>query len=158
MSEMKRAARALVERRVERFESRHSMPESKARVDAAIARLQLSGASQFRAAWSEEQGKAILQAEFLPRARTQSVLTASSIVLSLLLVESAWLIYSTEGGAARFLVPLFTGLSILAFPLVALALSSNREAEESRIRRAIRAALLDEGQELPAPPKWEDED
>jgi hypothetical protein len=158
MSEMKRAARALVERRMERFESRHSLAESKARLDAAIAKITRTGASQFRPTWIEEGGKAILQAEFLPRARTRSVLAASSLVLSLLVLESAWLLYSAEGGSARYLVPLFTGLAILAFPFVALALSSNREAEESRIRRAIRVALLDEAQRMPPPKKWDDED
>lgn len=158
MSEMKRAAKALVERRTERFESRHPLAESKARLDAAIAKLKLTGASQFNSVWIDEGGKAILQAEFLPRARTQSVLTASSIFLSLLVLESAWLLYSREGGTARYLVPLFTGLSILAFPFVALALSSNREAEESRIRRAIRIALLDEAERLPPRKKWADED
>jgi hypothetical protein len=158
MSEMKRAAKALVEHRSERFESRHPSAESKARLDAAIAKLELAGASRFRATWIEEDGKAILQAEFLPRARTQAVLTASSAILSLLVVASGWLIYSREAGTARYLVPLFTGLSILAFPFVALALSSNREAEESRIRRAIRIALLDEAERLPAPKKWDDED
>lgn len=155
---MKRAARALVERRTERFESRHSLAESGVRLDAAIARLKLTGATRFQPTWLSEGGKAILQAEYLPRARTQSVLTACSIVLSLLVLESAWLIYSTDGGTARYLVPMLTGMLILAFPFVALALSSNREAEESRIRRAIRIALLDEAERLPAPKKWDDED
>jgi len=158
MSEMRRAARALVEHRTERFESRHPPGESKARLDAALAKLERSGASRFIPSWREEGGKAILQAQFLPRARTQAVLTASSIVLSLLVLASAWLLYSTDEGAVRYLVPLFTGLAILAFPFVALALSSNREAEESRIRRAIRIALLDEAERLPPPKKWDDED
>jgi hypothetical protein len=158
MSEMKRAAKALVEHRTERFESRHPLAESKARLDAAIAKLKLAGASRFRATWIEEDGKAILQAEFLPRARTQAVLTASSAVLSLLVLASAWLIYTREAGTVRYLVPLFTGLSILAFPFMALALSSNRAAEESRIRKAIRVALLDEQEKFPAPQRWKDED
>lgn len=158
MSEMKRAARALVERTTERFESRHSLPESKARLDAAIAKLKLTGASRFRLAWIEEGGKAILQAEFLPRARTQAVLTASSVVLSLLVLASAWLLYSAEGGTARYLVPLVTGFCILAFPFVTLALSSNRAAEESRIRKAIRVALLDEEEKFPPRKHWDDED
>jgi hypothetical protein len=158
MSEMRRAARALVEHRTERFESLHPIEESKARLDRALANLELSGASQFRPAWREEGGKAILEVEYRPRARTQAVLTASSVALSLLVLSSAWLLYSSSEGAVRYLVPLFTGMSILAFPFVALALSSNREAEESRIRRAIRIALLDEAQRLPPPKKWDDED
>jgi hypothetical protein len=158
MSEMKRAAKALIEHRTERFESRHPLAESKARLDAAITKLKLAGASRFRATWIEEDNKAILQAEFLPRARTQAVLTASSAILSLLVLASAWLIYSREGGTARYLVPLFTGLSILAFPFMALALSSNRAAEESRIRKAIGVALLDEEEKFPPPHRWKDED
>jgi hypothetical protein len=158
MSEMRRAARALVEHRTERFESRHPLDESKLRLDAALAKLKLGGATRFRPAWREEDGKAILQANFLPRTRTQAVLTTSSLVLTLLVLASAWLLVTTDEGALRYLVPLVTSLSILAFPFVALALSSNREAEESRIRRAIRVALLDEAERLPPPKKWDDED
>jgi hypothetical protein len=158
MSEMRRAAKALVEHRTERFESRHPLAESKLRLDAAISKLRLGGATRFRPSWRDEDGKAILQAEFLPRARTQAVLTSCSLVLTSLVVASAWLLITTEDGALRYLVPLFTSLSILAFPFVALSLSSNREAEESRIRRAIRVALLDEAERLPPPKKWDDED
>jgi hypothetical protein len=158
MSEMKRAARALIAHTTETFDSRHGLAESRARLDAAIARLHLRGASHFRPTWIEKDGKVILQAEFLPRASTRRILTASSLLLTLLLLASIWLIYSTDEGAARFLVPLFTGLAILAFPFVTLALSSNRAAEESRIRKAIRVALLDEEEKLPAPQRWKDED
>ena len=38
----------------------------------------------------------------------------------------------------------FAVLGILAFPFVAVALGSQREAEEARVRRAIRRALKDE--------------
>jgi hypothetical protein len=158
MSEMKRAARSLVETRTERFESRRSLEDSKARLDAAIAKLGLKGAAQFRATWLDEGGKAILQAEFSPRARTRKVLLASSLLLSLLVLESAWLIAAGEEGTARYLVPLFTGLSILGFPFVTLALSSNRAAEESRILKAIRVALLEEEERHPPPQRWADED
>lgn len=158
MSEMRRAAKALVERRTERFESRHTLADSKARLDRQIAKAKLSGASQFRPAWSEEGGKVVLTAEFLPRARTQAVLTLSSLVLTLLVLASVWLLFTTEEGALRYLVPMFTGMSILAFPFVALALSSNRAAEESRIARAIRVALLDEDEKYPKRQHWDDEE
>ena len=48
--------------------------------------------------------------------------------------------------------------AILALPIVALGLGSQRAAVESRIARAFRAALRDEGEKLPAPQRWEDED
>lgn len=158
MSEMRRAAKALVEHRTERFESRHPLDESKLRLDAALAKLKLGGASRFQPTWSEEDGKAILQGDFLPRTRTRAVLTTSSLVLTLLVVASAWLLMTTEEGALRYLLPLFTSLSILAFPFVALALSSNRAAEESRIRKAIRVALLDAQERLPPRQHWDDEE
>lgn len=158
MSEMRRAAKALVERRTERFESRHTLADSKARLDRQIAKAKLSGASRFVPGWSDEGGKVILTAEFLPRARTQAVLTMSSLVLTLLVLASVWLPFTTDEGALRYLVPMFTGMSILAFPFVALALSSNRAAEESRILKAIRVALLDEDEKYPKRQHWDDEE
>jgi hypothetical protein len=158
MSEMRRAARALVEHRTERFESRYPLSESRARLERALVNLDLTGAAPFSATWFEDGGKAIVQVDFFPRPRTQALLTGSSAVLSLLVLASAWLLFTREDGTARYLVPLFTGLTILAFPFVALALSSNRAAEESRIRKAIRVALLDEEPRFPPAHRWNDED
>lgn len=158
MSEMKRAARALVERRSERFESRHTLAQSQARLAAALERLELGGAANFRQTWHEDHGKTILEGEFLPRPRTRIFLTSSSILMSLLVLASAWLLVTTDDGALRYLVPLTTSLLILAFPFVALALSSNRAAEESRIRKAIRVALQNEEEKFPPQQRWKDED
>jgi hypothetical protein len=158
MSEMRRAAKALVERKSETFESRYTLAESKARLEPAIAALRLGGATQFRPHWKSAGDKVLLEAEFLPSRRILRVLKVSSFVLMMLIVVSVWAAVSSEEGALRFLVPLFTVLAILAFPFVALALSSNREAEESRIRRAIRKALLDADDKFPQRQHWDDED
>lgn len=158
MSEMKRAARALVETRSERFESRHALAESKSRLEAGLANLKLTGSSPYHATWSEESGKAILHMEFVPKAGTQRLLTASSAVLSIMVVATVWLLVTTDDGALRYLIPMVTGMMILAFPFVALSLSSNRAAEESRIRRAIRVALQDEDPAYPPQQRWKDED
>jgi hypothetical protein len=159
MSEMRRAARSLVEHRTERFESRHSLEESRMRLATGIERLGLKGSTRFEPAWSTANGKAVLDAHFRPASHIQSMLTVSSLVMSALIVSSVWLVISAdEGVALKFLVPLFTVLATLAFPFVALALNSNRESEESRIRKAIRVALLDETERLPPAKKWDDED
>jgi hypothetical protein len=159
MSEMRRAARSLVEHRTERFESRHSLDDSKARLAAGIARLGLKGSTRFDPAWSCADGKTVLDAHFRPAHHIKSMLSVSSLVMSALVLSSVWLVMAADEGAAlKFLVPLFTGLAILAFPFVALALNSNRESEESRIRKAIRVALLDETEKLPPEKKWDDED
>ena len=157
-SEMRRAAQALVEHRTETFESRHPLEESRSRFDAAIAALDLGGDARFDREWKTGGGKVLLEARFRPAAHVRWMLNAGSIALSLLVAASAWLIFAAGEGALRFLVPLFTALAILGFPLVALALSSQREARESRIRRAIRKALLDEDERYPPAKKWNDDE
>src|SRR5438093_3814503 len=156
-SETRRIAQALVERRTERFDSRHSLEESKARLDAAFARLQPRDATDFTPEWTVEGGATRLEAHFAPSRRAQRLLLAASIALTLLVAASAWTILSPQEDAAiGFLVPLLTVLAIFAFPLVAVALGSHREAEEAGIRRAIRKALLDEDDRFPAPQRWDD--
>jgi len=143
-SETRRIAKGLVERRVERFESRHPLEASQARLASAIAALDLGGATEFTAAWKVEQGKAWLEAHFAPSRRTHRRLQMTSVALTLLVAASIWVVASArEEGALLFLVPLFTVLGVLAFPFVAVGLGSQREADEARIRRAIRQALLD---------------
>jgi len=56
------------------------------------------------------------------------------------------------------LLALFAGLAVLALPFFFVALGSNREAEEARIRKAIRGALSDEAPTHPPPQRWKDED
>jgi hypothetical protein len=144
-SETRRIAKALVERRIERFESRHPLDASKARLDAAISALDLGGATQFTPEWMVEQGKVRLDAQFAPSRRTHRRLQWTSIALTFLIAGSIWVVAAAreEEGAAAFLLPLFTALGILALPFVAVGLGSQREADEARIRRAIRRALVD---------------
>ena len=158
MSEMRRAARALVERRTERFESRHDMHDSRRRLEASLARAGLATDATFAIAWREEGGTAILEASFLPSRRTLLALRMLSIGMLALLLASAWVVTQREEGAERFLLPLSTVLAILALPFVTLALASSREAREARIRKAIRVALRDEDEALPPQQKWPDED
>lgn len=158
MSEMRRAARALVARRTESFESVHGLAASRERLDRALERAGITPGSTFAAAWREADGKAILDATFNPARHVQWVLRSLSIAMFALLGLTAWLLVRPAGGAERFLVPLFAVLSILGLPFVTLAMSSSRDARESRIRRAIRIALKDEEEAFPPRQKWSDED
>lgn len=158
-SEMRRSAKALVEHRSESFESRHTIEESKARLAAALRKAGLTDLAQFSATWRNVGDRAILDAQFAPSPRTQRFLKIASFVMLLLMASCVWALASAEEDRAlKFLVPMFTVLAILGFPLVALALASQREAEESRIRKAIRVALLDEEEKFPAAQRWQDED
>lgn len=157
MSEMRRAARALVETRTERFESPHGLDASKARLARARERIGDHPATLAAFDWSEADGRALLDVRFAPPPRTHRMLKLFSAAMAALVAASAWAI-AMEEGTLRFLLPLFTVLAILAVPFVALGLGSQRAAEESRIARAIRAALRDEDEKLPAPQRWEDED
>lgn len=157
MSELKRAARSLVETRTERFESRHGLAQSRRRLDEALKRIGPPGATTFTTHWGEENGRATLEARFAPAPRTQRFLQLFSLGMSLAVAASAWAI-ATQEGPLQFALPLFTLLAILALPFVSLGLASQRDAAEARIRRAIRVALLDEPERFPAPQRWDDED
>ena len=157
MSEMRRIARALVERRSERVASRHPLAESKARLEAALVRARLEGASTFTATWHAEDDRAVLEAAYAPAPRVQLALQVTSVGMVLALAASGWAI-ATQEGAIAFLIPLLTVFAILALPLVVLGLGSQRSAEEARIGKAIRVALLDEEERLPARQRWNDEE
>jgi hypothetical protein len=158
MSEARRAARALVERRTERFESRYGIEESRRRVEAALGTTSPRRVV-FAPSWREESGRAVLEATFSPPARTQRFLSVTSVVMTLLVAASAWALLAPGADAAlRWLLPLSTAFAILALPFVFVALGSQRLAEESRIRKAIRVALQDEEEALPKRQKWDDEE
>jgi hypothetical protein len=156
MSEMGRAARALVEKRSERFSSHHGEDESKARLAAALLNARAEGFTVFTPVWSSAEGRAVLEANFAPPARIHRTLQILSIAMTFAVAASAWAIASADG-TLSFLLPLLTVFAILAIPFFALALGSHREAEEARIRKAIRVALLDETERLP-PPNWKDDE
>jgi len=157
VSELKRAARALVETRSERFESLHGLAESKSRLEKALESIGVPGSTVFTPTWSEANGRATLDVRFAPPPGIQRLLKALSLGMALAVAMSAWAVVTQEG-SVQFMLPLFTVLAILAVPFVALGLGSQREAAEARLKRAIRVALRDEAERLPAPQRWEDED
>jgi hypothetical protein len=158
-SETRRAARALVEHRVERFESRHPLGESQSRLATAIANARLEGRVEFSPEWISQGSAAVLEAQFAPPPRTQRFLKGASIAMSLLIGLTIWTIFSPAADSATaWMLGLFTAFAILALPFVFVGLGSSREAEEARIRRAIRVALLDEDPKLPPQQRWKDED
>lgn len=158
-SEVRRAAKALVESRSERFETLHPLEASRARLERELGALGKPGAVVFAGKWKTEDGREVYEASFAPPRRIRWLLQSSSVVLALLIASSAWVLYSREEGSTlKFLLPLFTALSVFALPLVVTMLASNREAEESRIRRAIRRALADADRKFPPQQKWADED
>src|SRR5512134_3463674 len=113
MSELRRAARALVEKRSERFESRHGLDESKARLAAALERVAAGGSTVFTPVWETHGAQPVLDAQFAPPGRTQRILKVLSLGMALAVAASAWAIAALEG-APRFLLPLFTVLATLA--------------------------------------------
>ena len=143
-SEMRRVARSLVESRSESFASRYPRAESEARVANALAGF-APRRLRFESAWKEQPGSLQLEVAFRPARGIDFFLKSMSVVLTLLLASAAWaLVSAEEGRALRFLVPMAAVLAILAFPFVVAALGSQREAEESRVRRLIQRALADE--------------
>jgi cytochrome c biogenesis protein CcdA len=148
---MKRAARSLVERRIERFESRHGLDESRERLREALSRARIAEPWPFEARWTDAPGQVVLEATYEPSQRTRAFLMGLSLGFTALLATSVWAVTRTSEGSLRFLMPMFTLLAVLGFPFVTLALASNRDALESRVRKAIRAALLDEDERFVTP-------
>jgi hypothetical protein len=147
MNEMKKAARSLVEARHERFDSHFDLATSRERVAAALQRAGVVAPWPFSEAWTQAQGRAALELTYPPSAGAQHFLRGMSMGFLLLIAASAWAIVCEESGALRFLLPLFTVLALLGFPFVTLAMASTREARESRIRRAVKAALAEPDEE-----------
>ena len=158
-SETRRAAQALIETRVERFESRHPLEVSQARLAATLERARPEGRVDFTTRWTNDAGKAVLEATFSPPRRVGRFLEATSVVMTLLVAATVWALVSNDASPAMaWLLALSTAFTVLALPFVYVAMGSTRAAEETRILRAIRAALMDEEEKLPAMKKWEDEE
>src|SRR5205085_1732754 len=153
-----RAARALMDRRVERFESRYPMQESQKRLEGTLSRARLEGRVVFTPQWRDADGKALLDASFSPPPRVGVMLKTLSLALSLLILATAWAILTGGAGTSgSWMLGLSTGLAMLAMPWIFVGMGSSRLAEEARITRAIRAALVDEEQKLPPAKKWDDD-
>ena len=158
MSEARRLARSLVEPEALEVESLFPRAESIERLRNATRHLSsqldlervtiVAPRARYEAHWEDGSGVARLVGEFRPEPRSRRILTGLSIGMTLLLVASAWLIAETDAGAARFLVPLFTGLATLALPFVAIGMASVNDADRARIRKTLRVALREESERL----------
>ena len=156
MSEMKRAAASLVERRSERFESTHDLATARTRLQQAFERARIENPAALDLRWTESP--VALEVAYAPSRGAKVFLNLASIAFALLLWASAWALMKSDNEALRFLLPLATVLLVLGFPFVTLAMASQRNAFEARVRRAIRVALQDEDEKFPPPQRWADED
>lgn len=158
-SEMRRLARALVATRTQAFESLHDEPTSRKRVARALQGVGRLRFTVLGSTWKSVEGSTVYEATYAPAPRVQILLQSIAFGLFLLVAASAWLIFaSREPPALKFGVPMFTVLAMFGLPLAVNAISSQREAEESRLARAIRVALRDESAAYPPRRRWADED
>ena len=155
---MRKAAASLVEVRHQRFESRHDLATSRERMARALERARVETPWPFATAWSEADGRAILDVTYSPSPAAQWFLKLASTGFIALLAASAWAVMRAEAETTRFLVPMVTVLAVLGFPLVTLAMASSRAARESRVQRALRAALLDADEAYPPAKRWDDKE
>ncbi|HEX4330622.1 MAG TPA: hypothetical protein VH040_00665 [Usitatibacter sp.] len=143
-SEVRRAAAALVASREERFATRRGRADASERVERALAPMSFPRTG-IKRQWIESPNGLELVVSLSPMPGVQRSLRAASLLLVGLFAASAWAILSEEATrTVAFLVPMATGFVVLALPVAAAALGSQREAEEARLRKAIRAALADE--------------
>ena len=158
-SEMRRSAGALLGTRSESFASARDDAACHERLDEVLRESGKLRFTTLAGAWKRTDGEAVYEATFTPSRRTTIALRAVSLGMGALFVASAALLYSGRGGAAlRFLLPMCTLFAMLAVPIVVQGLASQREAEEARLTRAIRAALQGTEESFPPPQRWPDED
>jgi uncharacterized YccA/Bax inhibitor family protein len=143
-SEMRRIAKALVDKRRETFASRYPREESATRLDRALHGFAPERV-RYETALRQEHDGMHLDLTLSPSPRVDVLLKATAIVMMLLLASTVWAYLAADvEPAMKFLVTLAAALGILAFPFVTVALGSQREAEEATMRRAIRKALVEE--------------
>jgi hypothetical protein len=149
-SETQRIAKALVESRTETFATKYSREQSSARLAEAL-KANRPRTAKVTATWRVATEGLRLDVQLSPAPTVRIFLVAASVALTMLLVSSAWVLLAADKPMAlRFLVPLTAVLGILGLPLLIVGLGSQREAEEAKLSRAIRHALLDE-REFPKP-------
>ena len=142
MSELRRAARRLVETRREAFESRYPLEDSKRRLEAGLAKIPAPERS-FAQAWSGDEAHPVLTASFDPAPRILRFLKLFSVILGLVMAGAvaSWFV---SDGALPWVATISAALAFLFFPFVILGLSSHQDARDARIKRAIRIALLED--------------
>lgn len=154
MSESRRLARSLVEPEPLVMESRFPRAESIERLRRAARAFRstiegdrvsiVAPSARLEARWEGPADGLELVGRFVPGRRMRIALQVLSLVFVLLVAASVWLLWRTDTGAARFLVPLTTVLGVLALPFIVTGMASTGEADRSRIRKALRVALQDE--------------
>lgn len=156
---MRRSAKALVAARTEAFESLHDEPTSRKRLEEELERLGRLHFTVHAGSWKSVDGKTVYEASLAPAPRVQRFLQAIALAIFLLIAATAWALLSPrESAAVKLGLAMFTVLAVFAMPLVVNAISSQREAEESRLTRAIRVALRGESAAYPPQQRWADED
>ena len=159
MSEMRRLARLLVERRGETFKSRYPREESVRRVEAALADFKAKG-MVYESSWRENEGASVFDVRFAPSPNTRFFLNSASLMFTLLLAASLWSMFAPgEPVAGRVIIWIATVTGILVFPFVVVAYGSRREAEEATLRRRVKRAIVDDPAEEPKKKSgYDDED
>lgn len=168
MSESRRLARSLVEPEPFELASRFTREESIERLRRASSAFRttiqgdrvsiVAASARLEARWEGSVDQWKLLGEFKPGRRMGIALQVLSLMFLLLVAASGWVIWATDTGAARFLLPLLTVLAVLAFPFIIAGMASTGEADRSRIRKALRVALQDEEERLPPARKWDGEE
>jgi len=161
-SELRRAAKSLVERAPLSIVSHYSAQDSAARLTALIREGRLepslvaeatadgvsmrraSGETVLAAAWKPDESGARLEGEFFPSVGTQRLLKLVSAFLGVLVLMAGWVLVQDGPAPLKVATGLFAALSILAFPLFVAGLASQRAAREATIARAMRRALTRE--------------
>ena len=98
----------------------------------------------FVGTWKVDDGRHILDGEFLLPPGTQRVLKGFAIALTLLLAATAWTFLAGQEPALKVSAGLFSLFAILAFPYVIVGMSSQRSGREAAIARAVQRALQHE--------------
>ena len=163
-SEMRRAARALVERRPSRIASDYPVDESVRRIEdwsrggATTLKLAAEASAEsvavrrvgereafYRGTWRAQDGAVSLEGEFSPGASALRVVKLCSFGIAALLALTAWAWLTQPELATKVSLTVLTVLCVLVFPYVALALSSQQSAREAAVTRAFERALRREG-------------